>query len=310
MKKIFSILLVTLMIVSKAQAQPDLEEKIRVQPKAQFADLERKSRNNTPTFVASINPIYQILLAITGDKNNTILLFNPNKSEHDYELEKADIEVLNRAKAIFYVDDEFEKIFAKVVKNFSLQNKSYQVSKAPNLKLLNQRNNSGKIDFHLWLNPKNAVEIAEFMSIKLCALDAMNCGKYRNNYQKFSDEINGVVSDLNKKISSYRNLGFVFYHDGYQYFEDYFDLKSAMVLSYEGDAEIGVAALRKFDSFAKSKRLRCVFGEVLDESNTAVRLARKYQINYQPINSVGMNDDSYGSMLIGLVDEFDDCLFY
>jgi len=309
--KIFRFCFFILMFAQTAFAQPDLEARIRKQAEIQIkAQSEISQRNNSPLFVATINPLYQILLAITEDKNNSILLFNPYKSEHGYELAKDDLATLSRARVIFYMDDNLEKNFAKLVKNFSLGSRSYQMARVPGLKLLRQRGNAQKIDYHLWLDPQNAIKIADFISQRLCEVDGINCAKYRNNYQKFSLNVNAVAADLNNQLERYRNLGFVFYHDAYQYFEDYFNLRSLMVLSYEGEPAMSISALRQFDKLAKAKSVRCVFGEVLDETNSAEKLARKYQINYMPINAIGLNGESYSDMLTSLVGDFNDCLFY
>lgn len=311
MKNFFRFFFLILLFAKTAAAQPNLEEKVRKQAELQIkeqADLAQ--RNSSQLFVATINPIYQILLAITGDKNNSILLFNPYKSEHDYELAKDDVATLSRARLIFYVDDNLEKNFSKIVKNFSLEKNSYQMARIPGIKLMNQRSNPQKTDYHLWLNPQNAIKIADFMSQRLCEVDGVNCTKYRNNYQKFSQNVTTVSAALVEDLARYQNLGFIFYHDAYQYFENYFNMHALMVLSYDGEAEMSIASLRQFDQLAKAKRIRCVFGEILDEKNSSEKLARKYQINFMPINAVGLRDEGYSDMLKSLVDDFKECLFF
>ena len=138
------------------------------------------SAQNPPKIVVSINPIYQILLAITEDKNNSILIIDPKVSEHDYQLKKSDAKAVFESDIIFYVDNDLEKNFAKLVRDKT----SYQLSQVSNIKLLPRRGNIKKLDLHLWLNPENSVKIAEFMTQKICEIDVPNSKKYQQNLKK------------------------------------------------------------------------------------------------------------------------------
>lgn len=270
--------------------------------------LAQDLSDNTPVIIASINPIYQILLAITADKNNSILLVGPNESEHDYELTKTDIANFSKANLVFYVDDSLEKNFPKLVKNFSLEHKSYQAARIPGVKILKQKNNLGKIDPHLWLNPQNAMRIAEFMAQKICEIDQKNCSKYQQNYQNFAQQISKKQDEIKRELDPLRDVGFVFYHDGYQYFEDYFNLKSKMVLSYNGADAMSIKSLRQFDELAKAGEVKCIFGELIDEQNTAQKLAQKYNLNFVALSAIGKNtNEDYFALISSLADKMKTC---
>ncbi len=268
----------------------------------------KASAQNSPIIIASINPIYQILLAITEDKNNSILLIDPQRSEHDYELRKSDIGNLTKADLVFYIDDSLEKNFSVLIKNFSLENKSYSVSKIAGVKILKQKNNPTKLDPHIWLNPQNAVRIAEFMAQKICEIDQKNCQKYQKNYQNFSQKITKKQIKIAKDLEPLRNVGFVFYHDGYQYFEEYFNLKSRMILSYDGAAEMNIKSLRKFDELVKTGKVKCLFGELIDEKNTAQKLAKKYGLNFVALSAIGSDaNQDYFDLISSLADKMKGC---
>lgn len=261
------------------------------------------SAQNPPKIVVSINPIYQILLAITEDKNNSILTIDPKISEHDYQLKKSDAKAVFEADLIFYVDNDLEKNFAKLVRD----KKSYQISKISNIKLLQRRGNDKKLDPHLWLNPENAVKIAEFMTQKICEIDATNSKKYQQNLEKFKKEIAKTEKTIRQKFQKIATQNFVFYHDGYQYFENYFDLKPLKVITDGHDRDLTIASTRTFDKLAKSHQIKCLFGDLYDEKNSAQKLAANYQIKFATLDLMG-GEGGYSELLLGIADEMSKCL--
>jgi zinc transport system substrate-binding protein len=246
-----------------------------------------------PLIVASINPIYQIVLAITEDKNNSILIINPSISEHDYQLKKSDAEFAAQADLIFYIDDDLEKNFAKLVKGKNV----YKMSQINKIKLLQRRSDPKKIDLHLWLNPENGIKIAEFITQKICEIDAGNSRKYQKNLEKLKKEILKTEKNIRKNLQPIQNSGFVFYHDGYQYFEDFFDLKPLKIISGNHDFELTIKDARELDAFAKTGQIKCIFGDVYDEKNSAKKLAQNYGVKFTKLDLIGEEDVFYPVLL-------------
>jgi zinc transport system substrate-binding protein len=262
-------------------------------------------------FVASIKPVYDILLAITKDKNNSILLFSPNSLEHNHQLKKSDIINLTKADLIFYADDSLENFLPKIIANYSLKNKSHQLSKVSDLNILQHRNNKKNIDPHFWLNPQNAIKIAGFMQQKICEIDSENCASYKKNYQEFSQQMLKLSKKLEKILNAKGKSGYVFFHDGYQYFEDYFSITPAMVLNENHGGEISIKSLRKFNAINEAGQAKCIFGEVLDEQNAAQKLAQKYQLKLIILDPLGLriesSDKAFLTMMTTLVDDVAKC---
>ncbi len=246
-----------------------------------------------PLIVASINPIYQIVLAITEDKNNSILIINPSISEHDYQLKKSDAEFAAQADLIFYIDDDLEKNFAKLVKGKNV----YKMSQINKIKLLQRRSDPKKIDLHLWLNPENGIKIAEFITQKICEIDAENSEKYQKNLEKLKKEILKTEKNIRKNLQPIQNSGFVFYHDGYQYFEDFFDIKPLKIISGNHDFELTIKDVRELDALAKTGQIKCIFGDVYDEKNSAKKLAQNYGVKFTKLDLIGEEDLFYPVLL-------------
>jgi zinc transport system substrate-binding protein len=258
---------------------------------------------DSPVIAASINPIYQIVLAITQDKNNTILIINPNASDHAYQLKKSDIESLNKADLVFYIDENLEQNFAKIAKNKN----SYQLSREAQIKLLASRGDDKKNDFHFWMNPQNAIKIAEFVTQKTCEIDQVNCKKYQKNLKKFENEIAQSEKKIRTKLLIAQKQNYVFYHDAYQYFEEYFLLKPLQIISKNHESYLTIKNLRDFDYIASGQKIKCLFGDVIDEKNSAIKLAQTYKIKFVALDPIGVGN-GYIKILEDVAQAISECL--
>lgn len=261
--------------------------------------------NQKPVIAVSINPIYQIVLAITNDGENIFMSVDHIRSEHDYQLKKSEISAFYKADLIFYIDDSLEKNLAKLVKNSN--NKSFQLSKIKGIKLLQRRDDATKLDIHLWLNPENAIKIAEFITQKLIEVDSENEKKYQANLQKFKKETLVNIKEIKEKITKIQNQNFVFYHDGYQYFSDYFGLKNLKTISYNHDHELNIKDLRELDEIVAKENIKCIFGDGQDEKNSAMKIADNYKKKFLLLNSIGEKSKGYNFILNDIVDKMVGC---
>jgi zinc transport system substrate-binding protein len=264
--KFLKIFLLSLAIISNACAQ--------------------SSSSKKPIIATSISPIHQIALAISKDAKNTILIIKPNFSEHEYQLKKSDVAAIYNADLFFYVDDNLEKNLAKLAK----KNKSYQLSKINGIKLLPN-------NYHLWLDLQNALKIAEFITQKICEIDSANCKNYQKNLEEFGKKINQTSKKLRANLSKINNTNYAFYHSGYQYFIDYFNLKPLTTISQNSsnnhEQELSLKELRAFTKILKTNKVKCIFSDALDEKNSGIRLAKNHQIKFATLNLISAEGDYF-----------------
>lgn len=265
---------------------------------------------------ASINPIYQIVLAITQDKANTRLIINPNSSEHDYRFKRKDVKFISKSDLIFYVSDELENKFLKLITNYGKKSQSFELVDVSGMKILLKRGDINKVDSHIWLNPQNGVVIAEFVMKKVSEIDPGNSEKYQNNLEIFKKEVRNSEKKIRTNLGEIKSgNGFIFYHDGYQYFEDYFNVRPLKIVTYNHDTELTVGSMKEIDILVKSKQVRCIFTDPQDEKNSAMRLAKNYQIKFSILDLIGVKENlrnkevnGYSSLLLNMSDDMLACL--
>ncbi len=270
------------------------------------AALAQNNVTKKPLIVASINPIYQIILAIAADKSNNVLIIGPSLSEHDYSFKKSDIKTVAEADLIFYVSDDLEKNFAPLIKSQNKKLRAFELSKINGLKLLQKRNDVTKIDPHIWMNPQNAIKIAEFVAKKVAEIDVKNSAQYYKNLEKFKKEIATTDRAIKSKLFKIKSSDYVFFHDGYQYFENYFDLTSLKIIASNHDQELGIKDLKEIDVLVKQGSIKCIFGEKWDNKNTAQKLARNYKIKFIKLDLAG-EKNGYPELLTKISDGLSSC---
>lgn len=246
--------------------------------------------------VVSINPIKQIISAIGVDVS---LIIKTNQSEHDYQLKKNDVAALIKADLIFFIDESLEKNFPKLIKNYSLEKKSYQLSQVSGIKVLESRSGTKKIDPHLWLDPENGIKIAEFATQKFCEIDQENCAKYQNNFNRFRREILKTAKSIKSDLAQF-NVPYAIHHDAYQYFENFFGIKAQKIISFDHSSQLKLSDLTGLES------LKCLLGERLDERNSAQKLAKNYNLKFIQLDVIG-GDENYGDMLKNISAEIMRC---
>lgn len=276
-------------------------------------------QSKLPVIAVSINPIYQIVLSITKDRQNTHLIINNTLSEHNYQMRPSDVVNINNADLVFYVSDDLETFMTKMAGNFSKQDqksqqKFWQLIMVSDLKILPQKSDTTKDDIHIWLNPDNAIKIAAFIAEKIIKLDPANATKYQSNLKKFIAETNATTNKVRNQINQVKNYNYMVYHDGYVYFEDYFGIQEVMAItSYEGQM-LTISDLKQIMALIKSKDVKCIFGEPDEEENTGLNIANNAKIKFAILNLIGdkknygLNKDGYNYILEKVGDDMYSCL--
>ena len=288
-----------------------------------FANLQPPLKNNhqqniinnynQKPLIATANPaIYQIMQAIALNSEQLILINGSSNSEHNQKFNKSDLEKLSQVKIFYYIDDKIDYNLSKLVKNFP-NLMVFKVVYLPDIKIIEG-------DSHLWLNPENAIIIASDVAEKLTSLDPDNKSYYQNRSSNFSRKTIKNINFINnlfvrKELSKNKDYqhSYLFYHNGYSYFEKYFHLNPVMSMLYDDDKEISIADLKKFNSLIKQNKIRCLFGDAHSEKSSAKKLAENNNIKFLQVNlwqnqNRDFNQDGYNESIKKLAIAIKGCI--
>ncbi|AHX04913.1 zinc ABC transporter substrate-binding protein [Ehrlichia japonica] len=265
---------------------------------------------SVPRIIATINPIYSLVNAVTNGITKPVLLINEPISIHDYTLKPSDKRKLKDSNIIFYIDDHLETFINKI------QNKTL-VKLSEVVELLPSRydsNFSYKIhttqnDLHIWLSPENAKNIVNQIRNVLCQADPENAARYTDNANLTLIQITKQTEKIKNMLNSVKTKPYIVTHDAYQYFEKYFGLNFIAALSSSHDTNISVKRLMHIKKIITQHKIKCIFSE---SSNDKVKnLFLKYQVKFQildPIGSTLTKDNAYFDIMQNIANNFLHCL--
>lgn len=196
--------------------------------------------------VVSILPEKTFVEAIGGDKVTVSLMVLPGNSPHTYEPKPSQMKDVAKASLYFAIGVEFENVWLDKFKNL---NKSMTiVDLTKNIEKINivshHHEHSGhnakthdkhsSKDPHIWTSPANVKTIVKNIYLALAKQDPKNKIYYKENYEKFTNDIDvlnsKIKSILSKNITSKK---FMVFHPSWGYFARDYGL-TQMAVEVEG----------------------------------------------------------------------------
>jgi zinc transport system substrate-binding protein len=138
--------------------------------------------------VVTIKPIHSLAAAILEGVAEPKLLLQGAASPHAYSLKPSDAEALSTADAVIRVSENLEVFLDKAIATLPKKARVIDLDEAPGLTLLpvrdgggaqhagedddddgdhdhdNHHHHHGPIDVHFWLDPANAIVIADYLA--------------------------------------------------------------------------------------------------------------------------------------------------
>lgn len=259
------------------------------------------------TILTTIRPIYGLVKAVSGDKNQIEILVDQNQSPHEYNMKPSDIIKIKSADLIFMIDDSFEFNLSSYLKKKLPKNKVIKFSQNPQIILLKNRENfellsddesdhhhhhsheSDDYDMHFWLDPDNAQIMVKEIANTLSDADPENSKFYQANAIKFNNEIKTLDNKL-KNIFIKHNEPFIVLHDAYQYFGKRYHLQNVGVVIINHNVTPGIRTMQELQNIIEENDVKCIFAEPQFSSRIVRKIAEETNIH------VGIIDVEYGEV--------------
>ena len=201
MKKIFSILFVTLFIVTLTGCQTNKNDKI--------------------TIMTTNFPSYDFVRAIIGDSDaiSVEMLLKPGAEMHDFEPTPKDIGKINKSKLFIYTGGDSDEWVDDVLKNINTK-KTKQVKMMDIVNLVVEEHKEGmeaeeeeeedEYDEHVWTSLENAILIIDYLKDEIIKIDPDNKKMYEANAQKYIDEIKEIDNEFKNVVSTGKRNEIIF----------------------------------------------------------------------------------------------------
>lgn len=275
-----------------------------------------------PAVVASIRPVQAIAVEVMKGVGAPQLLLASASSLHAHSLKPSEAKLLSQATVVFWVAPWLEAFLEKPLVALAGNAAVVRLIDAPGVETLvpcasgiadNCRSGTtARPNAHIWLDPRNAVAMANRMAEALATADPNNAEAYWANAEAFSRAATAMDKDLHLRLAPVRNKPFVVFHDATQYFESRYRLASIGSVSVDPEQPLSARRLAEIQDKLREVKAVCIFSEPQFEPKAVQMLADSTGARTGVLDPEGTalaeGPGLYFTMMRGLADELLRCL--
>jgi zinc transport system substrate-binding protein len=265
--------------------------------------------------LASIKPLALIAREVAGDKADVSTLLPVTASPHDYPLKMSDHKHLRAADLVLWVGPELESFLARPLANLSADKliTSYQLNGLHWPEVAtgdHQHSNHAHADKdpHIWLDPRNAVLIAQMLAMRLTQLQPESAAVFSTNAQRFATSVKLLDQQLAQQLAPVKEVGFAVYHEGYGHFVGRYGLHQVAYVTYSPERRPGAKHLQTLREVL-AKEGECLFMEPYYKAQGMEEMAKTLNLRIGLLDPIGDQQvSSYQQLLQQLSQSFLTCL--
>jgi len=265
--------------------------------------------------VASIKPLALIAQEVAGDQADVTTLLPITASPHDYPLKMSDHRRLRAADLVVWIGPELESFLARPLANIAADKllTSYQLPGLywPLMEASDHNHSSHAHvdkDPHIWLDPRNAIVIAQSIAARLGQQQPEFAVQFRANAQQFIASVQRVDQQIAQQLEPVKTVGFAVYHEGYAHFVGRYGLHQVAYVTYTPERRPGAKHLKELRE-ALAKEGVCLFMEPHYKAQGMEEMAATLNLRIGLLDSIGDQQVSrYQQLLQQLSQSFLACL--
>jgi len=297
--------------------------------------ISYSSLNAEVKVVTTIKPIHSLVAGVMDGLGSPSLIVDGSNSPHNFSLKPSHAKMIEDAEIIFWAGEDLETFMIKPLE--SIANNATKVSfmdldsiiklkfKEENILEVegydddhdkhddhdddHDKHAHGEFDVHIWLDPKNAIEMVNEVAKTLSLKDPNNKNAYYSNAEKLNHSLNKLIEKINLSINT--NARFIVFHDAYQYFEKRFNVSSAGALILNEEALPSAKRVSEIHKIIKKQNINCIISEPQFNPNIIKSIAQDSSIlmrSFDPLgSSFDTNKNLYFEMILSLSNSLKNC---
>ncbi len=245
---------------------------------------ENTANSGKPQIYTSFYAIYDFVSAIGGDKIEVHNMVPSGTEPHDWEPSTKDMADLYDADILFYngmgMESWIDKVTAAVGDNVEYVMLSDVIA------------DKSSSDPHIWLDPENALKMAEKIKNTLCEKDAVYKDYYEKNYYNLADEIKAVDSEYKEALTGIKNNKIVVAHEAYGWLCKAYGLEQIAIEGISAESEPSPSKMKELVNILLENNIKYVFYEELVSPKVAKSLADEAGAELLELNPFeGLSDE-------------------
>jgi zinc transport system substrate-binding protein len=247
--------------------------------------------------ITSIKPLHSLVAnLVDGTKITSDVLVDGNASPHDFALKPKQVEAINNAKLVFYIDEHFEGFLDKALENAPKNVAKFSIIDNTKIKLLEVRksanwephqhhehesheehnheghnhekhgeneahDNKGSYDLHVWLSVKNASIISDFLAGEIIKKFPDEKAAITKNLANLKTKLNALDNKISTELKPLKNKPYIMFHDAFQYFENDYNLGSVGSITIDPEQSPNPKRIVEIREKLIEIKAECVFSE-------------------------------------------------
>lgn len=223
-----------------------------------FWGCKHEKLDNKPLISVSIEPLRNIVEHLAGDYYKVVTLTPVGASPETYEPTPKQLMDVSNSRLYFAIGTlGFEKQQLERMKETAPTLKIYTVSDGISLLSVQHEGHGDSTDPHIWMSPKNVVQMARNVCNALCQNDPEHTAVYKKKLADLERHADEVDRRIRLMVSKVRYRNFLIYHPALAYFANEYGFRQ---LTIEQDGkEPSSEHLATIISEAKAAEVHIIF---------------------------------------------------
>jgi zinc transport system substrate-binding protein len=210
----------------------------------------------SPQVAASIKPLQLIAAAITDGVSEAQLVLGNNQDPHHASLRPSDRKILAQADVVLWIGPMLELPLVEPIGDIS--GKVLAVQDMDHIIL---HDLDGNLDPHVWLDTRNARQVARGLAQTLQLLDPANGPRYETNLQNFQAALDTLDSSITQDFALLKSQPWTVYHNAFRYFADQFDLTAPLAPVEGANNQAGIRSILALLDNIQQQQITCMLIE-------------------------------------------------
>ncbi len=240
--------------------------------------------------VVTSKPAQSLVASVMGETGIPGVLVSGAASPHTYAMKPSDGQAVNRATVFFRISEGLEPFTKKLAKSLPKSVRLVSLQETPGLNVVDRREGgafeahghddhkadaqgggtkAGKraaeaedeTDPHVWLDPRNAILMIDYIATVLGEADPANASTYKSNAATAKSKLQALDQEMERELKPYAGKAFIVLHDAYQYFERRFGLTAVGSIAVNPETAPSGKRLSALRKKIADAGVACVFAE-------------------------------------------------
>src|SRR5690554_266227 len=292
---------------------------------ALFALLLLAARAPALEVVASIKPLALIAERIVGPEGQVKTLLPAGVTPHEFALRVSDMRAIHDADVVIWVGPELESFLRKPLSALAPEQLMAMAElesinwpseavlpaghKSAPAQEHNEHTHTQGRDPHVWLNPINAVALAQQLAQRLGQLQPQQAAAFNARAEQFTQEVAAWDKRLQQQLNPVRQRGFAVYHDGYRHLVAHYQLHQLDYVTLTPERRPGAKHLYQLEQRLRRDAV-CLFVEPYADARAATALAQRVGLRTGVLDPLAsdVSISTYQELMTGLATALANCL--